>query len=48
MLRWLRVIEHGGAWDAYSRRNIGKPGPSVYADKALALMPAWQKVIDGS
>jgi hypothetical protein len=33
--------------EAYSRWNTGRPDPSPYADKALALLPHWQLVIDG-
>ena len=37
----------GSVRDSFSLYNTGKPGPSAYADKALALLPSWQRIIDG-
>lgn len=36
----------GTARDAFSRYNTGKPGPSPYADKAMALLPVWERICD--
>lgn len=40
---WLR---NSTDLDAFSRWNVGKPGPSPYATKALDLLPGWRKLID--
>lgn len=33
------------AEEAYSRWNTGGPGPTEYADRALASLPQWQRLI---
>lgn len=32
--------------DAFSRYNTGGPGPSPYATKAMALLSAWERLIE--
>lgn len=47
LAEFARLLQRNSARDSLSRWNTGKPGESPYSQKAMTLLPGWQRVIDG-